>query len=239
MIDFNEQILRTTMIVGENSRDKIKALNILVVGLGGVGSYALEAIARVGVMNISICDNDVVAPTNINRQLCALHSTVGKYKADVLAERVLDINPNVNLTVFKEYYSDETKDIIINQNYDYIIDAIDSVTSKINLIQTAKERNIPIISALGTGNKFNPALFEITDISKTSVCPLARVMRKELKNRGIYKHTVVYSKEIPKKPENLDEIPEGKGNVPGSISFVPPVCGFLMASHVINSAIFE
>lgn len=237
MSNYDEQILRTKMIVGDDNIQKLKNARVLVVGLGGVGSYSLEAIARAGISNISICDHDTVSVTNINRQLCALHSTVGKYKTDVLAERILDINPEINLTIYKEYYSKDTKEEILSQKYDYIIDAIDSVTSKIDLIQTAKERKIPIISALGTGNKFDPTKFQIADITKTSVCPLARVLRKELKNRGIYKHTVVFSTEIPVKPMDLDEIPTGKGNVPGSISFVPSVCGLILASHVINEII--
>lgn len=232
-----EQILRSLMILGEDNIKKIQNSHILVLGLGGVGSFSVEALARIGVGSLTLCDHDTIAISNINRQLCALHSTVGKYKADVLCDRVLDINPNCNVRVFKEYYNIETKELILDKKYDYVIDAIDSVTSKIDLIKTCHERNIPIISAMGTGNKLDPSQFEITTIEKTSVCPLARVMRKELKNRGIYKHEVLFSKEIPLSPIQMDEIPSGKGNVPGSVSFVPSVAGLMLAGHVIKKII--
>ena len=232
-----EQILRTLMILGEENIEKIKKANILILGLGGVGSFSTEALARICVGNLTLCDHDTISVSNINRQLCALHSTVGKYKADVLKDRVLDINPNANVRVIKEYYDLDTKNLILDTQYDYVIDAIDSVTSKIDLIKTCKERNIPIISAMGTGNKLDPFQFEITDIKKTSVCPLARVMRKELKNRGINSHTVLYSKEIPLKPQNLEEIPKGRGNVPGSVSFVPSIAGLMLASHIVREII--
>lgn len=239
MYTFDEQIIRTKMITSDKIVENLRNKKVLVIGLGGVGSFALEAIARAGIGNITICDHDTVSVSNINRQLPALHSTIGMSKAKVLANRVLDINPHVNLTVLEKYYTPENKNEIFIDNFDYIVDAIDSVTSKIDLIVTAKEKNIPIISALGTGNKFDPTKFEISDISKTTVCPLARVMRKELKSRGIYKHEVVFSTEVPKKPTQLDVIPDGKGNVPGSISFVPSVCGLILASHVINTFINE
>lgn len=232
-----KQIIRTEMILGNPAINKLENAHVLVIGLGGVGSFSLEALARAGVGSITICDHDTIAISNINRQLCALHSTVGMFKADVLCERMLDINPDIKIRVFKEYYTSENRDKILDINYDYIIDAIDSVTSKLDLIKTAHDREIPIISAMGTGNKLNPSAFEICDISKTSVCPLARVMRKELKNRGIYKHNVLYSKEIPIKPIQLDDVPLGKGNVPGSISFVPSVAGLMLAGHVINQII--
>lgn len=237
MQNFDAQIIRTAMILGDENIKKLQNSHVLVIGLGGVGSFSLEALVRAGVGSVTICDHDTIAVSNINRQLCALHSTVGKYKADVLNDRMLDINPNLNIRVIKEYYTKENRDMIFDTKYDYIIDAIDSVTSKIDLIVTAKEKNIPIISAMGTGNKLDPSRFEITDISKTSVCPLARVMRKELKDRKIYKHTVVFSTEIPMKPQNLDVIPQGKGNVPGSISFVPSSAGLLLSSHVIKKII--
>lgn len=239
MYTFDDQIIRTKMITGQKVIDKLQNSHVLIIGLGGVGSFALEAIARAGVGSITICDHDTVSVSNINRQLPALHSTIGECKANVLARRVLDINPTIKLTVLNKYYTPLNRDEIFIDNFDYIIDAIDSVTSKIDLIVTAKEKNIPIISALGTGNKFDPTKFQITDISKTSICPLARVMRRELKSRKIYKHEVVFSTETPKIPTQLDEIPQGKGNVPGSISFVPSVCGLILASHVINTFISE
>lgn len=231
------QIIRTQMILGEDALSKLENAHILVIGLGGVGSFALEALVRAGVGSVTICDHDTIAVSNINRQLCALHSTVGKYKADVLHERALDINPELNIRAIKSYYTPENRDEILDVNYDFIIDAIDSVTSKIDLIKTAYERKIPIISAMGTGNKLDPSRFQICDISKTSVCPLARVMRKELKERRIYKHTVLFSTEIPLKPVQLDAIPQGKGNVPGSISYVPSVAGLMLSGYVINKIV--
>lgn len=233
------QNIRTEMLIGAENIEKLKNSHVLVIGLGGVGSFSVESLARVGIGSLTICDHDTIAVSNINRQLCALHSTVGKYKADVLHERILDINPKIQVHVIKKYYTAENRDEIFHQKFDYIIDAIDSVTSKIDLIKTAHEKNIPIISAMGTGNKLDPFNFEICDISKTSVCPLARVMRKELKSRKIYKHTVLFSTEIPKKPSQLDDIPQGKGNVPGSISFVPSVAGLMLSSHIINKILGE
>lgn len=232
-----EEIMRSLMILGEDNIEKIKKSHILVLGLGGVGGFSVEALARIGVGSLTICDHDTIAISNINRQLCALHSTVGEYKADVLCERILDINPNCNVRVIKEYYNENTRDIILDTKYDYVIDAIDSVTSKIDLIKSCKEQNIPIISAMGTGNKLDYTKFEITSIEKTSVCPLARVMRKELKNRGIYKHNVLYSTEIPLKPMQIDEIPKGKGNVPGSVSFIPSIAGLMLSGFVIKKII--
>lgn len=232
-----KQSIRTEMLIGENGLENLSKANVLVIGLGGVGSYSVEALVRAGIGNLTICDHDLVSISNINRQLCALHSTVGQYKADVLKNRALDINPNVKIRAIKDYYTKDNRDEILDVKYDYIIDAIDSVTSKIDLIQTAYERNIPIISAMGTGNKLDPSKFEICDISKTSVCPLARVMRKELKTRKIYKHTVLFSTEIPQKPLQLDEIPQGKGNVPASISYVPSVAGLMLGGFVINKII--
>ncbi|MFI3114919.1 MAG: tRNA threonylcarbamoyladenosine dehydratase [Clostridia bacterium] len=233
------QNIRTQMILGENSLEKLRNSHVLIVGVGGVGGYSVEALVRSGVGSITICDHDTVSLSNINRQLCALHSTIGEYKVDVLYKRSLDINPNIKIRALKEYYTKDNRDEILDLEYDYIIDAIDSVTSKIDLIKSATSKNIPIISAMGTGNKLDPSKFQICDISKTSVCPLARVMRKELKNRGIYKHKVLFSTEIPRKPEQLDEIPDGKGNVPGSISFVPSVAGLMIAGYVINEIVGE
>ena len=227
------QLIRTEMILGSESISKLENAHILVLGLGGVGSFSVEALVRAGIGSLTICDHDTISISNINRQLCALHSTVGKYKADVLRDRALDINPCINVRVINDYYTKDNRDQILDIQYDYIIDAIDSVTSKIDLIISAKERNIPIISSMGTGNKLDPSKFEICDISKTSVCPLARVMRKELKNRGIYKHTVLFSTEIPIKPVQLDSIASGKGNTPGSISFVPSIAGLTVAGYVI------
>lgn len=233
------QNIRTQMILGEDALLKLYNSHILIVGLGGVGGYSLEALVRSGVGAITICDHDTVSLSNINRQLCALHSTIGEYKVDVLYKRALDINPNLEIRAFKKYYTKDNREEILDIKYDYIIDAIDSVTSKIDLIKSANDKKIPIISAMGTGNKLDPSKFEICDISKTSVCPLARVMRKELKKREIYKHKVLFSKEIPLKPIQLDDIPQGKGNVPGSISFVPSVAGLMISGYVINEIVGE
>ena len=201
-------------------------------GIGGVGSYAAEALARGGVGHITLVDGDTVSITNINRQLIALHSTVGKEKTAVMAERIADISPETEVETYPVVYGVENRDLLDFSIYDYVIDAIDTVTSKLILIEEAKKAGVPVISCMGTGNKFHPERFEVTDISKTSVCPLAKVMRKELKVRGIKNVKVVYSKEEPQKPAASTET--GKRQIPGSLSFVPPVAGLLLAGEVIR-----
>ena len=223
---------RTSLIVGDSGVEKLKNSSVIVFGVGGVGSFAAEALARAGVGNLTIVDFDDVDVTNINRQLPALHSTVGKYKVDVMKDRILDINPSINIVAIKKLYNEETSEEILNKKYDYVIDAIDMVSSKIHLIQTCKEKNIPIISSMGMGNKLDPTKIKVDDIHKTSVCPLARVIRKELKDRRIKKLKVVYSTENPrplsKKIMNKNKV------TPGSISFVPSVAGLTIASLVVN-----
>ena len=223
---------RTSLIIGDEGVDKLKNCNVIVFGVGGVGSFAAEAIARAGVGNLTIVDFDDVDITNINRQLPALHSTVGRYKVDVMKERILDINPDINIKAIREVYNKDTSESILSEHYDYVVDAIDMVTSKIHLIETCKNKGIEIISSMGMGNKLDPTKIEVTDIHKTTICPLARVMRKELKDRRIKKLKVVYSKEQP--AELKKKIFNGKKITPGSISFVPSVGGLIIASVVIN-----
>ena len=223
---------RTSLIIGDEGVDKLKNCNVIVFGVGGVGSFAAEAIARAGVGNLTIVDFDDVDITNINRQLPALHSTVGRYKVDVMKERILDINPNINIKAIREVYNKDTSESILSEDYDYVVDAIDMVTSKIHLIETCKNKGIEIISSMGMGNKLDPTKIEVTDIHKTTICPLARVMRKELKDRRIKKLKVVYSTEQPK--ELKKKILNGKKVTPGSVSFVPSVGGLIIASVVVN-----
>ena len=224
--------MRTSLIVGEDGIEKLKNSNVIIFGVGGVGSFAAEAIARAGVGNLTIVDFDEVDITNINRQLPALHSTVGKSKVEVMRDRILDINPNINLRAVKSLYSAETSEEILCEDYDYVVDAIDMVSSKIKLIETCKEKGLNIISSMGMGNKLDPTKIVVTDIHKTTMCPLAKVMRKELRDRKIKKLKVVYSTEQPAELKN--KIMNGKKVTPGSISFVPSVGGLILASVVIN-----
>lgn len=226
---------RTKLIVGEEGIEKLKNSNVIIFGVGGVGSFAAEAIARAGVGNLTIVDFDDVDITNINRQLPALHSTVGKFKVEVMKERILDINPNINIKSLRMLYNENNSDEIFCEDYDYVVDAIDMVSSKVHLIETCKKKNLNIISSMGMGNKLDPTKIEVTDISKTSICPLARVIRKEMKDRKIKKLKVVYSKENP--IELKEKIMNGKKVTPGSISFVPSVAGLIIASVVINDLI--
>lgn len=223
---------RTELLVGAEGIEKLNKSNVLVFGVGGVGSYAVEALVRGGVGSITIVDGDTVSLTNINRQLVATTSTIGKLKTDVAHDRIKDIMPTTNVNAMPIFYTKDNEEVIDFTKYNYIIDCIDMVTSKIMIIEKAKKLGIPVISSMGTGNKFHPEMFEVADISKTSICPLAKVMRKELKNRRITKVKVVYSKELPKTPANSLE--QGKRQIPGSVSFVPPVAGMILASEVIR-----
>ncbi len=223
-----EQFARTEMLIGKEAIEKLNNSKVAIFGVGGVGSYVVEALARAGIGNFILVDNDEVSITNINRQLIALHSTLGRSKVDVAKERIMDINPEAKVTIYKEFFMPSTVGII-DDKLSYIVDAIDTVTAKIELVERANKYNIPIISSMGTGNKLDPTKFEITDINKTSVCPLAKVMRKELKQRGIKKLKVLYSKEEPKKGQTP----------PASISFVPSVAGLIIASEVIKDLIKE
>lgn len=217
-----EETIRTEMLIGQANVEKLHNSCVAVFGIGGVGSFCVEALARVGIGKIILVDNDVVAVSNINRQLIALHSTVGKAKVEVMKDRIYDINPNCEVLALQQFYTKEHEVDI--SNCDYVVDAIDTVTSKIELICEAKENNVPIISSMGTGNKLYTN-FEITDISKTSVCPLARVMRYELRKRNIKNVKVLYSKEEPKKTGS---------NTPASISYVPSVAGLMIAGEVVR-----
>ncbi len=223
------QFARTETLIGTEALTKLANSRVAIFGVGGVGGYVVEALARAGVGNIDLIDNDDVNITNINRQIIALHSTVGKPKVDVARDRVLDINPKVNVRIYKIFFTPETSKEFDFSQYDYVVDAIDSVTGKIELVMKSKEANVPIISSMGTGNKLHPEMFEIADVYKTSVCPLAKVMRTELKKRGVKKLKVLYSKEVPIKQEGQ--------RIPASISFVPPVAGLIMAGEVIRDLI--
>lgn len=216
---------RTELLIGKDNLEMLTKKSVIIFGVGGVGSFVAEALARCGIGKIALVDKDTVSKSNINRQIIALDSTVGKTKVSVMAKRIYDINPNCTVTEFPCFYTKD-KEIDIS-GYDYVIDAIDTVTSKIVLIEEASRLNIPIISCMGTGNKLCPEKFEITDIYKTSVCPLAKVMRKELKAKGIKKLKVLYSKEEPTR--SIDS-----GRIPASISFVPSVAGLIIASEVIK-----
>lgn len=225
----NEQFSRTALILGEEALAKLTSAKVAVFGVGGVGSFVCEALARAGVGNITLIDGDVVAKSNINRQLIALHSTVGKPKAEVMKERIFDINPNAKVTAINEFYGKDNADIINLSDFDYVVDAIDTVTSKLLLIKSCSDLKVPIISSMGAGNKLDPARFEVADIYSTSVCPLAKVMRRECKALGIKKLKVVYSKE--------EAIKTGHTTV-GSVSFVPSAAGLIIAGEVIKDIAF-
>ena len=224
---------RTELLIGKESLEKLSKSKVAIFGLGGVGSYVTEGLARAGIENFVLVDNDVVSITNINRQLFATHKTIDKPKIEIAKERILDINPNANIITYQDFFMPETKGILDN-SITYIVDAIDTVTAKIELVLRANNLNIPIISCMGTGNKIDPKKFEVTDISKTSVCPLAKVMRKEIRARGIKKLKVVYSKEEPIKINSACEEESTKRQIPGSISFVPSVAGLIIASEVVK-----
>lgn len=233
----NEQFLRTEMILGAEAVDKLAKAHVAVVGLGGVGSYAAEALARAGIGELTLLDQDTISVSNINRQLYALHSTVGQPKAEVAAQRCLDINPQLIVHPLCMTYDSAHRDNFFSAQYDYIVDAIDLVSCKLDLIEQAIARHIPMISALGTGNKLQPQLLEITDISKTSGCPLARVMRKELRSRGICHHKVVFSPEQAHETQQLEAPSPGRRSVPASVSWVPSVAGLMLAGAVVMDLI--
>ncbi|MCR5653014.1 MAG: tRNA threonylcarbamoyladenosine dehydratase [Ruminococcus sp.] len=229
------QFSRSELLLGENGIKTLNSSRVAVFGIGGVGGYTAEALVRSGIGELDIIDKDCVALTNINRQIFALHSTVGQYKVDAARDRLLDINPNLKLNTYKLFYTPDTSDEFDFTKYDYIVDAIDTITGKIELIKRADDSGTPIISAMGAGNKLDASAFEVCDIYKTSMCPLARVMRNELKKRGIKKLKVVYSKEKPLKPLfELNEEPVKGNQTPGSVSFVPPVMGLIIAGEVIK-----
>lgn len=230
-----EQFSRTELLIGKENVEKLNKSKVAVFGIGGVGSYVVEGLARAGVGKFVLIDKDKVDITNLNRQIIATHKTVGKSKVEVSKERIIDINPNAEVEIYEEFFMPESEGIL-DETVDYIVDAVDTVTAKIELVIRADKLNIPIISSMGTGNKLDPTRFEVTDIYKTEVCPLAKVMRKELKQRGIKKLKVVYSKEEPVKAMQKEE---GKKQPPASISFVPSVAGLIIAGEVIKDLICD
>jgi tRNA threonylcarbamoyladenosine dehydratase len=244
-----DQFSRTQLLIGKSAVNALKKSRVIVFGVGGVGSFVVEALARGGVGAIEIVDDDKVCLTNLNRQIIALHSTVGKYKVEVMADRILDINPKCEVVQHKCFFLPETADQFDFSKYDYVVDAVDTVAAKLSIIQCAKASGVPVISCMGAGNKLDPAQFHIADISETSICPLARVMRQECKKRGIENVKVLYSTEKPIDPVEDSETsckahcicPPGakhkctdRRSVPGSISFVPSVAGLIIAGEVIK-----
>jgi tRNA A37 threonylcarbamoyladenosine dehydratase len=246
------QFSRTELLIGKEGLEKLAKSRVAIFGIGGVGGYTVEALVRSGVGTLDLIDDDKICITNVNRQIYATRSTVGKYKVDAAKERILDINPNAIVNTYKTFYTPETSDSFDFSNYDYIVDAIDTVVGKIELVMKAKELKIPIISSMGAGNKMHPEMFEVADIYKTSVCPLAKVMRQELKKRKIRRLKVVYSKEVPMKPVDDIEIsckkhcvcPPGtvrkctaRRQIPGSNAFVPSTVGLIIAAEVVRDLI--
>lgn len=242
------QFSREELLIGKEALEELKKTKVAVFGLGGVGSFVIEGLARAGIENFVLVDDDKVCLTNINRQLLATHKTIGKYKVEVAKERILEINPKANVEIYQQFFMPDTEGII-DESISYIVDAVDTVTAKIELVMRAEKYHVPIISCMGTGNKLDPTRFEISDIYKTSVCPLAKVMRKELRARGIKKLKVLYSKEDPIKPDESLECscktgcvcPPGtvrkctsRNQVPGSISFVPSVAGLIISGEVVK-----
>ena len=229
-----EEMQRTEMLLGYDGVENLKNSKVAVFGVGGVGGYTAEALARSGVGSIDLYDSDRVSLSNINRQIAALHSTVGKYKADVIKERILDINGCAEVNAYKVFYLPENADDYPLDKYDYVVDAIDTVSAKIELICRCNKMGVPIISAMGAGNKLDPTAFKVADIYSTKMCPLAKVMRRELKSRDIKSLKVVYSEEKAKKPEIQLYDSENNKPVPGSVSFVPSVAGLIIAGEVIK-----
>lgn len=237
----SNQFSRTELLVGEDTLKRYKEARVAVFGIGGVGGYVVEALARSGIGTIDLIDNDTVSITNLNRQIIATHRTIGRYKVDVARERVLDIYPEAVVNVYRTFYLPETAEQFDFAQYDYVVDAIDTVTGKLELIMQADRSHTPIISSMGAGNKLEAAAFEVADIYETSVCPLAKVMRRELKKRGINRLKVVYSKEQPLTPGRSEELTEecGRRQIPGSMAYVPSVAGLLMAGEVLKDLMLK
>lgn len=232
------------MTIGKEGLEKLGKSRVAVFGVGGVGGYVAEALVRSAIGAIDLIDNDTVSISNLNRQIIALHSTVGKYKVDVAKERFLDINPECKINAIRCFFTGETSSQFDFLSYDYVVDCIDTVSGKIQIVMQAKQAGVPVICSMGAGNKMNPALFEVADIYQTSVCPLARVMRRELKERGVEKLKVVYSKEKPIQPQYTeDELQQmmvaGAKRAPGSNAFVPATAGLLIASEVVKDLLFK
>ena len=241
----SDQFIRTRMLIGDDPIQRLQKAKIAIFGVGGVGGYCVEALTRSGVGALDLYDDDTVSESNLNRQLAALHSTIGRPKAEVLAERVRDINPACQVRAIRMFYLPENADTVDFTQYDYVIDCIDTVTAKLDLIQRCTTLGVPIISAMGSGNKLDPTAFVVTDLAKTEGCPLARIMRKELRKRGVEHLKVVYSKELPRSPiqpaqaeapAQSDTRPgtTARKDTPGSISFVPAAAGLLLASAVVR-----
>ena len=233
------QFSRTERLLGKENMEKLAAARVCIFGIGGVGGYVAETLARSGVGHLELVDNDVVCLSNLNRQIIATHETLGQYKVDVMKERILSINPTAEVTVYKCFYLPETRAQFDFTNYDYVVDAIDTVAGKIALVLQAEESGTPVISSMGAGNKLDPAAFQVADIYQTSVCPLAKVMRRELKRRGVKKLKVVYSKEQPVAVQNDEESLQSspRRNIPGSIAFVPSVAGLIIAGEVVKDLV--
>lgn len=230
----SKQFSRTEVLIGKERVEKLQNSKVAIFGIGGVGSYVVEGLARAGIGSFILIDKDVVDETNINRQIIATKKTIGIPKVEVARQRILDINPNAKIEIREEFFLPESIDFF-DEKIDYVIDCVDTITAKIEIIVRAKKHNIPVISCMGTGNKLDPTKFEVEDIYKTSICPLAKVMRKELKQRGIENLKVVYSKEEPIKTNLFDE--ETNKQIPGSISFVPSVAGLIIAGEVVKELI--
>ncbi len=233
-----EEFVRTELLLGAEKMERLRRARVAVFGVGGVGGYVAEALARSGIGTLDLIDSDTVSPTNINRQVIALHSTIGKYKVDVAKERILDINPKARIYTHKVFFLPGEEGAFDFSQYDYVADAIDTITGKLLLAECANQAGIPIISSMGAGNKLDATAFQVADIYATSVCPLAKTMRHELKKRGIERLKVVYSKEVPIKPDKEEGTEGGTARpVPGSIAFVPSVAGFIMAGEIIKDLV--
>lgn len=224
------QLQRVEILLGEEAVNKIKSKKVAIFGVGGVGSYVAEALVRIGIGSFILIDNDIIDITNLNRQIHATHNTIGKIKVEEMAKRMKSINPEVKIETIQEFVTEENVDKIIKKDIDYIVDAIDTVKSKIEIVQNASSKNIPIISSMGTANKIDPCKLKVTDIYKTEVCPLAKILRKELRKRNIKKLKVVYSTETPNKVHK-------ESKILGSTSFVPPTAGMIIASQIIQDII--
>ena len=234
-----EQFSRTQMLLGEDAMARLYGAKVAVFGVGGVGGYVVEALARCGIGRLDLCDSDTVSISNINRQILATHSTVGMLKVEAAKRRIADINPACEVRTYPFFYLPDTADRFDFAEYDYIVDCIDTVTGKLQLVERAVAVGTPIICSMGTGNKLNPAAFQVADISKTSMCPLARIMRKELKKRGIHRLKVVYSQEEARKPDVDEEELQrtGKRQIPGSVAFVPGAAGLILAGEVVKDLV--
>lgn len=233
-IIMESQFSRMELLLGEETLHILNHARVAVFGIGGVGGYVVEALARCGIGYFDLIDNDKVALSNLNRQIIATHSTIGQYKVEVMRERILDINPKADVVIHRCFFLPEQSEQFDFSKYSYIVDAIDTVTAKIELVMQAKKAGVPIISAMGAGNKLDPTRFEVTDIYKTKSCPLARVLRRELKKRNVEKLKVVYSTEEAKKPQLLDQNEKSRRITPGSVAFVPSVAGLIVAGEVVK-----